>query len=351
MKALRFWPLWLLALLVVAALIERHDEPGRAYDPASMMGASWIWETRASKGMARPVVFFAARDFDLESVPEGAEVLAVADEEFRLFVNGRLVSAGRRPPGRVGAVDRRSVSGLLHGGANRVSVELRSRRGAGAFLFCLRVGERCFVQSDETWRTTREYSSGIHAGWWPTEAGEPARVWGRNPVGRWSLSADLAEAVPPLDTCLEPQTVTHEERPSSTSPEGAGLGASLFDLGVEARGFLSIERVDGEPSVAWLRWARRREELTTWNEAETRPVIMADAARQWVDVEPAEARFVEVTGPLLARGVRLQPLSSGCWVESGSDERSGSSLFGVEPRASKSPMENEVRSQVQSTLR
>src|SRR5215204_939422 len=54
---------------------------------AATGAAQWIWESRDRRDI-EPTAFYAVRDFDLEAPPQRARLLAAADEEYVLYLNG-----------------------------------------------------------------------------------------------------------------------------------------------------------------------------------------------------------------------------------------------------------------------
>src|SRR6476659_5880738 len=116
--------------------------------------AEWIW-TPLNRHATLPVAFLAVRDFDLDEPPAAARLLAAGDEEYVLYLNGKLVGAGAHAPGVPGApLDVYEVGPLLRPGGNRLVAELRSARGAGGFLARLEesASGRTIVASDRRWR-------------------------------------------------------------------------------------------------------------------------------------------------------------------------------------------------------
>ena len=103
--------------------------------PAPTGAAEWIWSP-GPRDRSAPTAFFVAADFDLDEVPAAAELSALADEEYVLYLNGRRVGSNSYSPGA--SFDVYEVASLLRPGANRLAAELRSGRGSGGFLASLR---------------------------------------------------------------------------------------------------------------------------------------------------------------------------------------------------------------------
>src|SRR5436305_12000552 len=80
--------------------------------------AEWIWAPLGRT--VEPLAFYAARDFDLAAPPAAARLLAAADEEYVLYLNGRRVGSGGTPAGARPLLDAYEVAPLLRRGANRL---------------------------------------------------------------------------------------------------------------------------------------------------------------------------------------------------------------------------------------
>ncbi|MBV8202147.1 MAG: hypothetical protein JOZ15_16125, partial [Acidobacteria bacterium] len=114
--------------------------------------AQWIWVAH-DRRQAQPVAFYAARDFQLAPPPARARLLALGDQEYILYLNGKRVGAGGWRPGA--RLDAYEVGALLRPGGNRLLAELRSDDGGGGFLASLVDEEsgRMLVGTDGAWRT------------------------------------------------------------------------------------------------------------------------------------------------------------------------------------------------------
>jgi hypothetical protein len=200
--------------------------------PAPETGqARWIWSQQPQRNAA-PGAFYAVRDFELDTVPESAELLITADEEYRVFLNGRPLGSGRRPVGSAMDLDRYAVAPFLLQGGNRLLVELRHSWGQGGLLLLLRDGNGGVqVASDSAWRVVRGTYPGLLEGWAPSEKGEPVRVWGRPPVGRWGTPRALLDGLPaPAAASRGPRTTTLSETPE----------VRAFDWGQRVCGYLQL---------------------------------------------------------------------------------------------------------------
>ncbi|MCF7837986.1 MAG: hypothetical protein K9N49_05090 [Candidatus Marinimicrobia bacterium] len=122
--------------------------------------ARWIW----SGADPRPINTFRLfrREFELEQVPESADVLAFAEFRYKLYVNGRFVQAGPtpcRPAHRL--VDRHEVREHLRPGRNCIAVAVycpgimtgQWTQVNPALITALLADGEPIIVSDASWRT------------------------------------------------------------------------------------------------------------------------------------------------------------------------------------------------------
>lgn len=307
--------------------------------------AQWIWKKvgRNSKG---PLAFYAVRDFELEKVPDRARLLAVADEEYILSLNGKRVGSGAyRPDGRLDVYE---VGPLLRPGGNRLIAELRSGRGAGGFLARLEdagSGEP-LVWSDERWQLFDRYRAGLFRGWLPLgkgSGGEPAFCWGYPPTGRWGKPTASPEK--PLFAAL-----TQGASPLPGASGGGRLpGFDLrgprvvFDWGREVTGYLSLDLPPGETQGVGLLFTG-----TAMPDPSRDPgaaVLIVPGSPTWQDARPRRFRYAVILGlerPLRARvrpvdATRVAPL-----LANPDPTYSEDGVLGIEPPPLRTPVEDEV---------
>ncbi|MDH3404753.1 MAG: hypothetical protein OES32_14180 [Acidobacteriota bacterium] len=340
------------ALVLIAArqVLRRAGSPAAAAAP----GAEWIWaETRGEAGA--PAAFFAVKDFALDFPVTHAELRIVADEEFRATLNGRDFGAGSYPES--GALAAYSVGDVL-GRRNRLLVELRSARGAGGLLAWLDVsgrgGRRQTVVSDGTWRVVRRFDESLPR---PGSRfrGEPPRVWGPQPTGRWGRPTAVVDtlslrglqngawrpAVPAvrLGRHGAPWRVA---RPRATRPLGPWV---RFDFGRERTGYLTLRFADRDSGRGFVYYELRRppDGLAGYGD-----VVLRIAGRDhWTASRPAKFRFVTVAGMPAVTRVEVIPVNP--------DKVAGllareplPSLLGIERRGTLvSPVEDEIRGQLE----
>lgn len=352
---------------VAARLAARAGAPGEV--------AQWIWVAHERRDPA-PAAFYAVRDFMLAAAPRRARLLAVADEEYVLYLNGKRVGAGRY---LVGApLDVYEVGPLLRHGGNRLLAELRSGRGAGGFLASLEdeaSGARLVV-TDGSWRTFGRHRLGLMRGWLPVAGpgapagpgeGAPAFCWGPPPLGRWG-SPEMPRHAAPRPVFAEltggrapvPAMVAAPYVPPAASGLAPDEAMMLFDWGREVEGYLAFEPgwlAGGEAESRTAPAERLRTALLyTWIEPPAPPalpalsagapsgaVLLIASGREWLDARPRRFRYALVIGiepPLAARVYEVAPASSGVVA---ADDRPPRGVYGIEPPPRQTPLEDEIR--------
>ncbi len=336
----RGWAILLLVVVAVAAAAVAQlgwlawwarDVPTGA--------AEWIWAPLPRHRVAS-LAFWAVRDFRLDAVPERAELLALADEEYVAWLNGHRVGSDRYRPGA--ALDVYEVAPLLLPGANRLVFEVRSARGAGGLLAALRAGDATPVVTDPTWRVVRRAAPGLVEGRLPLGDAAAAVSWGRPPAGRWGLpergpvrplAGDVADLCDPL-------------------PAPAGSGApparTVFDWGREVYGYLRLDRAPraaaaGPGAALLLTGDRPLQPLAEPHQAA--PVVVAPAAATWTDTVPRRFRYATVTGldGLVAAAVLpVDPAAAGR-LPPAPAETGPAGLLGLRVPPQLTPLEKEVR--------
>jgi hypothetical protein len=316
--------------------------------------AAWIWAPLGRT--VEPLAFYAARDFHLAAPPARARLLAAADEEYVLYLNGRRVGSGGTGSAGAGGrpgLDAYEVAPLLVPGANRLAVELRSGRGAGGFLARLEDGSGdTLAETDGSWRIVRRYRPGLVRGWLPLDGPaaterEAAAVWSRPPAGRWGAPGPLAAR--PLFAGGEPVRALSPAVQVSLR----GPGMRRVDLGREVDGYLVLE-------VA----PRPRRQLALLHldpsafdpGALAVPCVVAPGAPLWTDAQPRRLRAFTVEGDLDVVGARVYlaktpasapaPASAGQspFLLAGAPRRG---LLGLSAPSLATPVEDEVRRELQ----
>jgi hypothetical protein len=353
--------------------------------------AQWIWVAH-DRRQAQPVAFYAARDFRLAAPPARARLLALGDQEYVLYLNGKRVGAGGWRPGA--HLDEYEVGSLLRAGDNRLLAELRSVDGGGGFLASLVDEEngKALVGTDAAWRIFRRHRLGLVRGWLPVDAagglaavsaggpGEAAVSWGRPPVGRWGrmvpawprpLFAELTGGGRPVTAAGE---TLYTPPPAARVPGDRSM--VLFDWGREVTGYLALE-TGFEPGMdsdlAQSPPDHQRTALLWTGDVPPQPVgaalgpsgavVMMANAHQWLDARLRRFRYALVIGlerPLAARvyavDARVAARGGMEIAAAGATPLRGDlnwatplrGVFGLTPPRLRSPVEDEIRRKLES---
>ncbi len=258
----------------------------------AVAGAEWIWSPEELPRGPRPTSFFAARDFYLPSVPDQARLLIVADEEYRLTLNGRFLGGNRYWLGM--PMDRFDVSEVLRTGSNRIVVQLRSERGGGGLLASLSSveadgGGKTLLQTDTSWVILPRVSLAEIRGWRPLQAGEKPRSWGRAPVGRWGIPQIGPQRQ--LPALLEAPAAL----PPKTTEASPSVPADLLlDWGRPVIGYLNLELAEGSPRLGKIVYADH--ETFSVEDSRAVAVVLGPGETRWRDARPQRFRYARVQG-------------------------------------------------------
>jgi hypothetical protein len=334
-----------LAVFVVAlglAIGVRACRSTRARSGPPTGRAEWIW---APLGRTiEPLAFYVARDFDLVAPPASARLLAAADEEYVLYLNGRRVGAGWTAVGARPVLDAYEVAPLLRAGANRLVAELRSGRGAGGFLLRLADGGgRTLAETGPGWTVVRRYHPGLVRGWLPLSGPaaaerETAASWSRPPAGRWGAPREVVpRPLCPFDGGAPSafQTAAIPAQPVLLAP-----GTVRIELGRVVEGYLALDVAPRQ---------RRQVGLVLFApkpaaEPPRTPMIVAPGAPVWINARPRSFRTAVVAGDLEVTGARIYPAAA---APAAPRELRMKGLFGLTPPLVRSPVEDEVGRELQ----
>jgi hypothetical protein len=264
--------------------------------------AQWIW---ASHQISRnePVVFFAARDFDLPPTRQFTHLKIYADPEYTLYVNGKEIAA-RRAEGSP-HLDEYDISGMVRTGRNRVVAGVHSTNGVGGLIAGVDIGhevENYFV-TDRNWRIFRTWNEALpvrDAGPW-----RPPMVLGAPPLGRWDyLVPKAGQFDPPAERVVEPAQVIDYKAtiPAVKIIEGVAVAtqtavrATAFDFGFTAgRVRFTLVGDNPVPPVIQYRLANVPEEFNVV-ESRIRSTAFGAGERSITDPEQHRFRYVIVFG-------------------------------------------------------
>jgi hypothetical protein len=327
--------------VLLLALATRALPMMRARTALHTGSAQWIWKAVGRKEH-RPAAFYAIRDFALEPPPARARLLATADEEYVLFLNGKRISAGAYEPGA--GLDIYEVGPLLLPGGNRLVAELRSGRGAGGFLASLEdeATGRQLLATDGRWRIFPRHQLGLVRAWQPIEDGEPAFSWGYPPVGTWD---------PPRPGRPEPLLARGPLLPAiAARPLPLAFGAVergrppgspvLYDWGREVEGRLTLDLPPGNAlGIGLLFTGAEPPDPLLAKPAGS--ILILPGRHDWLDSRPRRFRYALVVGlvrpaaavvlPATARPVREEEMT----------------VFGLPGPPLRTPVEDEVWGKLQ----
>jgi hypothetical protein len=338
--------LWTTLVVVVVLVAAQRFLPAlraRLFLPTAE--AQWIWKAqgRISQG---PVAFYAARDFDLAEVPARARLLAAADEEYILTLNGKPVGSGGLA-GR-GGLDVYEVGPLLRPGGNRLIAELRSGRGAGGFLARIedpRTG-KSLVATDDHWRLLDRYQIGILRGWLPLgkdQGAVPAFRWGYPPTGRWGWPQ--LGWLRPVSAALAGPAAPGLPAPGAL-PGFPLIGPhAVFDWGREVEGYLQLDLPPGETLGTGLLFTGTRPP-DPLREPPASAVLVAPGSPTWTDARPRRFRYAVILGLERPLAASVRPLAAGepraSLRPGGPSRKVEKGLLGIVPPPLRTPVEDEV---------
>jgi hypothetical protein len=327
------------------AMAERGLHDVRARELPSD-GAQWIWAEGPWEKSAMPASFLAACDFTLDRAPgdrADARLSILADEEYLIYVNGRLVGSNRY---RAGApFDVYEVGDLLQGGGNRVVAEVRSSRGGGGLLAMTEVageeGSNC--PSGPGWRIFRRRSVGVLRGWLPLANGEAPRLWGWSPTGRWGTPTagsprprlDGSPFAPPIPAG-QGETLLRPAKESTAK-------LTLYDWGEEVFGFVRLRFTRGEPNAVVYFGAKRPD-------PRQRPadlvLVGMPGEVYWRSAVPLRLRYLLIGGSVEVRSAEVLPYGPE-FAAAYPPAPPPAGLLGIEPPPLRPPVEDEIRRQLE----
>ncbi|MDX1632166.1 MAG: hypothetical protein R3234_09905 [Thermoanaerobaculia bacterium] len=305
----------------------------------------WIWDPEWPRDPVRPHAFQAIRSFEIDEVPDSADLLVATDEEYRLYLNGRWVGSGRLQP--LGSWHAYPVASLLRPGENLLTMELRSGRGVGGLLLCLEGpgGEGCVVSSDGRWTSFFEYQEGLHQERANPDAGGPVRVWGRVGTGEWPLPEGRTRR-PLAEECVEtarrvPARRIQDLRPSGERARRMPVWRAWWPS--YSRGIVGLRLLGGEREVGRLDFGPERKASV---EGGAFGVLVTQPGQEvFVTTEGWGFRYLQAKGLRALEGAWYWPIREReeCRAYYAPEERPDPrGILGVTPPRSHPPVENEL---------
>lgn len=356
----RTW--WLLVLvLTTAAIAERglRSVVSGARSPTG--GARWIWaastEPSPDETPSSGNVFFAFRDFELAGYPGRGRLSCRGDEEAFVYLNGALVDVSRFRDGE--ALSTYEVGYLLQPGVNRIAVELRSIRGGGGFLLDLEVEGRSPIRigSDDQWQVARAYLDDLLVPGTAIEGAERAIAGAAPPVGRWGFLERAGASLPFIDR-ISPSEGRHAHWALSDRTAGAWRGLAppnvsspplgslvTFDFGREVVGYANVVfgRKEGARGLVFAGAEPPDSEAD-------RPVaylLNSPGRKSWSDTRPRRFRYLTVAATAEMVGARVLAVVPELARSALAAAAPAEGVFGLEPLNLRTPIENEIRSELE----
>jgi hypothetical protein len=329
----------LIGVLVGLGVYESRLRPAALARELPTGDAEWIWasDLDAESGW---VSFFAYRDFTLEQgVPDRAELLVQADEGYWAFVNQRAVGSGGFRDGA--PADSYDVAKFLRPGANRLVVQLRSRRGVGGLLARLKLGEQESVVTDGDWRSCRRYASALlNSGFVPEDV-STVKVWGAPPIGAWRVRSETARLPVLADQLLsvrglevarvralgQPEWDKRFPPPESRLPLGRWV---VFDLGRVVHGYINVAFA-AHGGVQGLVYTSVDHASGPYTAEPATHFVSPVGRGSWTDLQPREFRFVTVLSLAEIAGLRVFETTPEWVVERGAGVDRPRRAFSFEP--------------------
>jgi hypothetical protein len=289
-----------------------------AHKFASTTGhAHWIW-ARHRMSDNHPLVFFAARNFDLPAKRYFTHLKIAVDPEYTLYINGQEIE-GRLSGKGPRTLDFYDISKLVHTGTNRIMVAVRAPGGIGGLLASIDIAPETqnYVVTNGEWRIFREWHPDLPHRDVPNILQELAGIVGQPPIGRWNypniVRREAAVARPA--NVLQPRESfpVRALLPMIRTKQGIAVAvaepqrAMAFDFGPTKGRVRVISERAGQTRIVRIRFASLRSELgeAEWN---LRPVVLAEGERSVTIPEEHQFRYVMLFGKDVRAEV-LQPLS------------------------------------------
>jgi hypothetical protein len=344
---------------LLLALAERGTRALLASWRGPGVDGSWIWAAGAAPA-AEPVAFYAVGEFELDAVALDAVALdavapgsisIAADEAYDLSLNGEALGSNSYRPGM--AIDRYQVGDLVRPGRNRITVGLRSGRGAGGLLASLSIAGRTVAATGGDWRIFRRERRELFDPDSPLAGGEAPKVWQRPPTGRWRLRpAESDRPLPfvhrrgpapnrfPVRVRIFRRDTTWKLLRRRQLRLPVRHPQVLLDWGREVTGFLCfrLESSAAAPALAYFGSEPPNPKLRPADEV----LIFAAGQTAWRDAHARRFRFALLVGvPPLGR-VRAWKVDPALAAELAPPPPEPDGVFGVRPPERRSAVEEEV---------
>lgn len=265
--------------------------------------AQWIW-ARHQISRNTPVVFFAARDFDLPENRFFTRIKVCADPEYTLWFNGRQI-ASKHVSGEERFLDVYDVTALARTGRNRILVGTRSTNGVGGLLASVDIRPEVenLAPTDENWKIFRSWRDDLPQ----RDAGqvESPMLIGEPPAGPWGyLTTRQGRFSPPPRRVVLPRSAAPVRAQTPVIRIRGGVAivvreaqrAVAYDFGhTSGRVHLTLVGPHGVPPTIAIRLANAPEELALLAPATT-SIAFAPGETSVIDPVSRRFRYVMVFG-------------------------------------------------------
>ena len=284
--------------------------------------AQWIWVSGATEE-ARPVAFYAVREFELAEIPVQASLTTTSDEESLVFLNAVPIGGSHYANGR--SVRLYDVVEALRVGRNRLVVEMRSVWGVGGLLLRLEISGKSGNQeivSNQDWAIYRQSTDELFDIESVLPQGESPKVWGAAPVGRWLVLGEpvLVPTIAELRTTDNALGASRVRMPAGakrwqelgkTDRSSPALGNWVtFDFGEEVMAYLALRfppQADEGSQPVGLLYLGHQPRILNRSQAE-RHVVLMPGQRIWLDARPRRFRYATFVGLTPISGADAYPV-------------------------------------------
>lgn len=351
---------WLLGVIVVIALLAVVGWGGRSAISHRLLptrDAQWIWAP-GFEGDPVPARFFLARQFELPFTVSDARLLARADQEYEVHLNGTWVGSNRYAAGTVDAYE---AGSLLRPGTNTLLVELRSTRGIGGLLFSLEIsgtqGEVLRIVSDDSWGVVRRGLRGLFGKRPELVSPEAVAVLGTPPAGRWGPPREVIPKPTLAELRVGERPLAAERILVGPDHEPWGVEGRIqrrstrfrwwvtFDWGREVTGYLRF-RFPAKGGTRGLVFVGAEPPDAPRQSADAF-LMSLDGRRFWTDSQPRRFRYATFVGfgsVHEAEVILTDPDASLPWL---AEKRVPEGVFGLDTGSLRTPLEDKIWSELQ----
>lgn len=351
---------WLFGVIVVIALLAVVERGGRTAISRRLLptrDAQWIWAP-GLETVPSPVRFALVRQFELPFAVSDARVLALADQEYEVHLNGTWVGSNRYAAGTVDAYE---AGSLLQPGTNTLLVELRSTRGIGGLLFSLEIngtqGEVLSIVGDDSWGVVGRGLRGLFGNRPELVSPEPVGVLVTPPAGRWGLPREVTPKPTIADLRVGDRPLAAER--ILVGPENDLWGKQgrvkrrstrfrwwvTFDWGREVTGYLRF-RFPAKGGTRGLVFVGVEPPDAKRHSADTF-LMSLEGRRSWTDSQPRRFRYATFVGLGSVQDAEVILTDADASLPWLAEKRAPEGVFGLDTGSLGTPLEDKIWSKIQ----